>query len=56
MENTETKLIKGIIEGVNGPVVDVKFAKGGLPKLRDELYVEVQGESLGFTGLQGQNV
>jgi len=41
---TGNKLITGTIEGVNGPVVDVAFKKGELPKLREELYVEVKGE------------
>lgn len=36
--NGET-LKKGSIAGVNGPVVDVAFKKGELPKLREELFV-----------------
>lgn len=36
--NEET-LNKGVIAGVNGPVVDVAFKKGELPKLKEELYV-----------------
>jgi F-type H+-transporting ATPase subunit beta len=35
----EIILKKGTVEGVNGPVVDVAFKKGELPKLREELYV-----------------
>ena len=43
--NTEPVVLKtGIVEGVNGPVVDVAFAKGTLPKLREELFVEIEGE------------
>ena len=40
-EENEKKVIKGTIEGVNGPVVDVLFARGELPKIRDELYVNM---------------
>ena len=39
----EKKVIKGTVEGVNGPVVDVMFARAELPKLREELYVEIAG-------------
>ena len=39
----EKKVIKGTVEGVNGPVVDVMFARGELPKIREELYVEIAG-------------
>ncbi len=31
----------GKIVGINGPVVDVMFEKGKLPKIREELYVKV---------------
>lgn len=36
---SEETLNKGVIAGVNGPVVDVAFKKGALPKLREELFV-----------------
>ncbi|MCQ2496112.1 MAG: F0F1 ATP synthase subunit beta [Lachnospiraceae bacterium] len=36
---SEERLNKGLIAGVNGPVVDVRFKKGELPKIREELFV-----------------
>ena len=35
---------KGKIVQVSGPVVDVKFEEGPLPKLRDALRVNVKGD------------
>ena len=35
---------KGKIVQVSGPVIDVLFEKGQLPKLREALRVEVEGE------------
>ncbi len=34
----------GKIEGINGPVVDISFKKNELPKIREELYVNVDGK------------
>lgn len=37
----------GHIVGINGPVIDVRFPVGKLPKIREELYVEtVQGKRI----------
>ncbi|MCR5214692.1 MAG: F0F1 ATP synthase subunit beta [Eubacterium sp.] len=36
---------KGIIVQVSGPVIDVKFEDGNMPRLREALSVEVQGET-----------
>lgn len=37
----------GHIAGINGPVIDVRFPVGKLPKIREELYVEtVQGKRI----------
>ena len=45
MEKTASEVLhKGKIAGVNGPVVDVAFAKSEMPKIRDELYVMVGDE------------
>ena len=35
---------KGIVVQVSGPVIDVEFAEGHLPKLREALEVTVEGE------------
>ncbi len=35
---------KGMVVQVSGPVIDVEFAEGHLPKLREALFVEVDGE------------
>ena len=37
----EKKTVTGTVEGVNGPVVDVQFERSELPKIREELYVEL---------------
>ena len=34
----------GVINAVSGPVIDVKFEKGCLPKIKEELFVTVSGE------------
>ena len=34
----------GKIAGINGPVVDVSFEKGRLPRIREELWVLVENE------------
>ncbi len=36
---SEEMMIKGRIAGVNGPVIDIAFRKGELPKIREALYV-----------------
>ena len=35
----------GTITQVSGPVVDVQFKAGHLPKIREALHVEVDGQS-----------
>ena len=42
--NTESEIRTGAISAVNGPVIDVRFAKGELPRLREALSVAVRGE------------
>ncbi len=44
MINETAELIKGKIAGVNGPVVDVSFSLGDLPKIKEELYVLIDRE------------
>ncbi len=44
MKNIDSTPNIGKIVQITGPVVDVKFADGTLPKLREELYVECKGE------------
>ncbi len=41
MKNNE---IIGKLAGINGPVVDVLFDKGKLPKIREKLYVKIEDE------------
>ena len=38
-----TDLERGIIVQISGPVVDVEIEEGELPKLREELTVEIDG-------------
>ena len=45
MDKTASEVLhKGKIAGVNGPVVDVAFARNEMPKIRDELFVKVGDE------------
>ena len=44
MGNAQDTLSYGRIAGVNGPVVDVLFPEGQLPKLREKLYVKTGKE------------
>lgn len=44
MKNIDSTPNIGKIVQVTGPVVDVKFTDGALPKLREELFVECKGE------------
>ena len=37
-------MISGVIAGVSGPVIDVTFENGQLPRIKDALYVEVEGK------------
>ena len=41
---TELEIRTGAISAVNGPVIDVRFAKGELPRLREALSVTLHGE------------
>ncbi len=34
----------GIIVGISGPVIDVRFSEGELPKIKDALFVEIEGK------------
>ncbi len=43
-DTVEKSLHKGSIAGVSGPVVDVAFQRGELPKIREELFVRVKKE------------
>ncbi len=43
MTEANNKII-GKIAGVNGPVIDVSFNKNQMPKIREELYVKMNGE------------
>ncbi len=43
--SSENKILKGRITGVNGPVVDVLFSDGLLPKIREKLTVEAGGQT-----------
>ena len=46
MSNTVTEhLHKGTIAGISGPVVDVQFRRGELPKIREALTVRVRKET-----------
>ena len=42
--NQTDKQHTGTVAGINGPVVDVEFGKGELPKIREALYVTVENE------------
>ena len=44
MMNQTDKQHTGTVAGINGPVVDVEFGKGELPKIREALYVTVENE------------
>ena len=44
MNNTGENINTGKIVGVGGPVVDVAFEKGNLPKIKEALYVNVGKE------------
>ena len=45
MPNTGSEeLHRGKVEGVNGPVVDISFARGELPRIREELFCFVESE------------
>ncbi len=44
MKNVNSTPNIGKIVQITGPVVDVKFADGALPKLREELFVDCKGE------------
>ena len=44
MMNQTDKQHTGTVAGINGPVVDVEFGKGELPKIREALYVTVEKE------------
>ena len=43
MNETTTNI--GAVAAVNGPVIDVRFPKGSLPRLRDALTIDVGGET-----------
>ncbi|MBQ8578376.1 MAG: F0F1 ATP synthase subunit beta, partial [Clostridia bacterium] len=44
METNELKQNTGTIVQITGPVVDVKFTKETLPKIKEELFVTCKGE------------
>lgn len=44
MNNNELQLHTGRLVQITGPVVDVKFTKETLPKIREKLYVECKNE------------
>ncbi len=44
MTNEKQKLNRGKIAAVNGPVVDVLFSMNELPKIKEELYIEMANE------------
>ena len=43
-KSSNTALPKGEISGVNGPVVDVAFQKDSLPRIREALFVVINGK------------
>ena len=43
-KSSNSALPKGEISGVNGPVVDVAFQKDSLPRIREALYVVINGK------------
>ena len=45
MSDTERQINTGSVAAVNGPVVDVRFPAGALPRLREALTVAVGGET-----------
>ena len=43
-KSSNSALPKGEISGVNGPVVDVAFQKDSLPRIREALFVVINGK------------
>ena len=44
MPNIDTQVHTGTVSAVSGPVIDVRFPEGALPKLREALSVSVDGD------------
>ena len=44
-KSSNSALPKGEISGVNGPVVDVAFQKDSLPRIREALFVVINGKN-----------
>ncbi|MDO5124311.1 MAG: F0F1 ATP synthase subunit beta [Eubacteriales bacterium] len=44
MNKREAELVVGRISAVNGPVVDASFGVNEIPSIREELFVEINGE------------